>query len=75
MMLSGTTYEIVTEPNGGADAAQIVANSDLTDVSQVIAGSTFTMTGDVSLTDGETVSVREIDASVLDAVSKQSEEN
>ena len=64
-MLSGTTYEIVTEPSSLVDAALIVANSDLTDISQVIAGSTFTMSGDVSLTDGETVSVREIDASVL----------
>jgi len=64
-MLSGTTYEIVTEPSSLVDAALIVANSDLTDISQVIAGSTFTMSGDVSLTDGETVSVREIDASAL----------
>jgi len=64
-MLSGTTYEIVVAPSANADAAAIVANSDLTDVSQVIAGSTFTMSGDVSLTNTETVSVREIDASVL----------
>jgi len=61
----GETYEITVAPAGGTIAADILANSDLTDISQVVVGSTFTMNATVTLGAGETVTTREIDASVL----------
>jgi flagellin-like hook-associated protein FlgL len=63
-LLAGKTYEITTAPHSTL-VADIVANSDLTDNAQAIVGSTFTVHTEYTLADAETVSVREIDASVL----------
>jgi len=64
-LTAGKTYEITTVSNGGADNAQIVGKSTLTNVSEAIVGSTFTVNDGETITLTDTLSVREIDASVL----------
>jgi flagellin len=60
----GKTYEITVAPHTDL-VADIIAKSDLTDASQVIVGSTFTVHTAHTLTGNEAVTLREIDASVL----------
>ena len=60
VLANGKTYEIMVEPNATVKA-QIVADSDLTDVSQVVVGNTFTMTANVDVV-ANALSTREIDA-------------
>ena len=46
----GSTYEVVSAPAVSGDSTNIVANSDLTSVTQLVVGNTFTMTDNFDVT-------------------------
>ena len=56
----GSTYEVVSVPAVAADRTNIVANSDLTSVDQLVIGNTFTMTDNFDVTGS--FEARQIDA-------------
>ena len=60
---NGQTYEIVVAPASDDDITAILANSNLTDESQLVVGMAFTMTADV-LPAGA-LTTREIDANAI----------
>ena len=59
----GQTYEIITPPVEQNDIDAILDNSNLTSETQLVAGMTFTMTGNVELEDA--FESREIDANAI----------
>ena len=62
----GQTYEFTDIDNlTDADKTAIVANSDLTAVSQIAVGMTFTMTADLLTDAASALKVREIDANAI----------
>ena len=62
VLAAGRTYEIVGLP-ATADRANIVANSDLTSVDQLVIGNTFTMTANFDVTG--TFNARQINANEI----------
>ena len=63
ILATGKTYEVVSVPAVAADRTNIVANSDLTSVDQLVIGNTFTMTGNFDVTGAFTT--REINANEI----------
>jgi flagellin len=60
VLAKDSTYEVVSVPAVPADRTNIVANSDLTSVDQLVKGNTFTMTANFDVTGS--FEARKIDA-------------